>query len=437
MDLFVVQNQHNLFFLDGDYHIWNSPLQDDKSLLKIRESIRAPFILRMMLHAFTEEIFWKTVRTHYVFSKYAQKRKLNLSLGFKENDWMIFNLQQIGYYRVNYDLWNWRKISYYLNFDNYTKIHVLNRAQIIDNAFHLMIGGQLLSYVFWDIIRYMHREEDYIAWYPMFKVLEYLSSAFIVLEENIEKFTGTISDILKNVLKKIKYKEIDDTDKLRNFTTRITCKKKANKKLKQHLQDPTKHKLLPWWKEWTYCKGLIITTKNETWELMHTKGLEKSDTKFFEYLACPEDINLIKKYLDDIRYKQYNSTEQKYQYHSYGFLHIITKHAKNQIILEYILDHFNEIRPKNVHLTAALIIIINNVYLENQTQQILNKDEYFIETNLVEMNNTEDRFKRHHIKEMSDTVIDKDYFYYKYKQKILSRNNEIKRQKQYLKNFFY
>ncbi|XP_029160351.1 aminopeptidase N-like isoform X3 [Nylanderia fulva] len=210
------------------------------------------------------------------------------------------------YYRVNYDEQNWQRISTYLKSDNYTKIHVLNRAQIIDDAFNLMITGELTGVVFWNVILYLQKEEDYIPWYPMFKALEYLSSTFIMLKEQIKNFTSEVRQILHEILKRIKYEEIDDTDKLRIclrqeaarwacFFGDITCKKVANNKLTQHLQDPAKYKLLPWWKEWTYCKGLMITTiNNTTWELVYTKGLNKSDSKFLKYLACPENINLIK-----------------------------------------------------------------------------------------------------------------------------------------------
>ncbi|XP_029169138.1 aminopeptidase N-like [Nylanderia fulva] len=168
MNLFVVQNQHNSFSLDGDYHMWKSPLPDD-SLFNIRKSIRAPFLLRMVQHAFTEELFWKSVRS-YAFG---------------------------------------------------------NR--------------------------------------------------------------------------------------------------------------------LPWKQEWTYCKGLMITTINETtWESVFDIGVNKSDAKFLEYLACPEDIDVIIYYLKN---KRYHSIKREYQLDVNSFLHIITKHAKNPTILKYILDHFNEVKP--------------------------------------------------------------------------------------------
>ncbi|XP_029160350.1 uncharacterized protein LOC114932355 isoform X2 [Nylanderia fulva] len=198
---------------------------------------------------------------NFTYYMVCTEKDLKLSLPFEENGWMIFNIQQTG---------------------------------------------ELTGVVFWNVILYLQKEEDYIPWYPMFKALEYLSSTFIMLKEQIKNFTSEVRQILHEILKRIKYEEIDDTDKLRIclrqeaarwacFFGDITCKKVANNKLTQHLQDPAKYKLLPWWKEWTYCKGLMITTiNNTTWELVYTKGLNKSDSKFLKYLACPENINLIK-----------------------------------------------------------------------------------------------------------------------------------------------
>ncbi|XP_029160193.1 aminopeptidase N-like [Nylanderia fulva] len=110
-----------------------------------------------------------------------------ISFSSEEDGWVIINLQQIGYYRVNYDDENWRRISYYLYYYDFTTIHVLNRAQIIDDVFHLVIAGHLNASIFWNITLYLGKEEDYIAWYPMFKALEYMFGTFPV-EENTEKF---------------------------------------------------------------------------------------------------------------------------------------------------------------------------------------------------------------------------------------------------------
>ncbi|XP_029155147.1 uncharacterized protein LOC114928225 [Nylanderia fulva] len=161
--------------------------------------------------------------------------------------------------------------------------------------------------------------------------------------------------MLNELLEKIQYEEIDDADELRIclrqeaarwacFFGHTICIEKAKNKLEQHIKDPIKHRLLPWWKTWTYCRGLMITTRDETtFESVYTIGVKKADYKFSEYLACIGDTDFIKYYLS---YKQYNNTKQENRFLVNTFLHFITKHAKNPIILQYIFDNFNEIKPK-------------------------------------------------------------------------------------------
>ncbi|XP_029666239.1 aminopeptidase N-like [Formica exsecta] len=105
-----------------------------------------------------------------------------LPLRYREDGWIIFNIQQIGYYRINYDTRYWQKIALYLNSENYRKIHVLNRAQIIDDAFHFMLLHKLKAPIFWELTKYLSQEIDYIAWYPMFKAIQYISNSFTYLE---------------------------------------------------------------------------------------------------------------------------------------------------------------------------------------------------------------------------------------------------------------
>ncbi|XP_050465111.1 aminopeptidase N-like, partial [Cataglyphis hispanica] len=62
--------------------------------------------------------YWLNTSSSYLF---------NLKL--KTTDWLIFNIQQVGHYRVNYDRDNWKRIAFYLTTENYMKMHVLNRAQ--------------------------------------------------------------------------------------------------------------------------------------------------------------------------------------------------------------------------------------------------------------------------------------------------------------------
>jgi len=55
---------------------------------------------------------------------------------------------------------------------------VLNRAQLIDDAFYFLMNDQLPLSIFLDLTQYLKQETDYVAWYPMFKALEYMSGFF-------------------------------------------------------------------------------------------------------------------------------------------------------------------------------------------------------------------------------------------------------------------
>ena len=68
-----------------------------------------------------------------------------------------------GYYRVNYDTANWKLLIKQLN-DDHTKIHVINRAQIIDDALNLARAGLLDYNLALGVTSYLNKETEYIPW---------------------------------------------------------------------------------------------------------------------------------------------------------------------------------------------------------------------------------------------------------------------------------
>lgn len=104
-----------------------------------------------------------------------------------------------GYYRVNYDTKNWKKIAKYLNSMEYTKIHVLNRAQIIDDAYHFLITRKINSSVFWEITNYLSQETNFIAWYPMIKALEHMSSVLPLSDKRVYDIKVILNFVNRNI----------------------------------------------------------------------------------------------------------------------------------------------------------------------------------------------------------------------------------------------
>ncbi|KAF2905524.1 hypothetical protein ILUMI_00649, partial [Ignelater luminosus] len=76
------------------------------------------------------------------------------------------------YYRVNYDRENWERIIDFVTTDKFKSIHVLNRAQLLEDAFYFAYIHELS----WDIPlklgEYLKQERDYIALAAFSSVLE-------------------------------------------------------------------------------------------------------------------------------------------------------------------------------------------------------------------------------------------------------------------------
>jgi aminopeptidase N len=50
------------------------------------------------------------------------------------SQWVIFNIQLAGLYKIKYDEQNYKLIVDTLNSDDFDSIHVINRAQLIDDV---------------------------------------------------------------------------------------------------------------------------------------------------------------------------------------------------------------------------------------------------------------------------------------------------------------
>lgn len=81
-----------------------------------------------------------------------------------QNNWVIFNIQLAGLYKVKYDVENYKLLVETLNSDDYNTINVINRAQLIDDAMDLAWVGRQDYGIALDMINYLKRESDYIPW---------------------------------------------------------------------------------------------------------------------------------------------------------------------------------------------------------------------------------------------------------------------------------
>ncbi|CAH1252129.1 TRHDE [Branchiostoma lanceolatum] len=112
------------------------------------------------------------VSIHDVF--WLRKREEDFHFDINGSSWLLANTNQSGYYRVNYDVTNWRLLTEDLNSDNFQNIPAQSRSGLIDDAFNLVRSGDLTPAVALNLSRYLKRERDYLPWLAAERAFGYL-----------------------------------------------------------------------------------------------------------------------------------------------------------------------------------------------------------------------------------------------------------------------
>lgn len=106
----------------------------------------------------------------------AQSRTFD---GPDDNDWIVVNKQNTGYYRVQYDQHNYDLLLAEVNSDNWKNIHVSNRAQLLDDAINLAKARHIDINIAFGFLNSLRRENDlpdaYAPWATANNALTYLN----------------------------------------------------------------------------------------------------------------------------------------------------------------------------------------------------------------------------------------------------------------------
>lgn len=116
---------------------------------------------------------------------------------------------------------------------------------------------------------------------------------------------------------------------------------------------------MPWWREWTYCNGLM-TADNTTWYKVIHKYMEKPDYTHLKSLACSEclairAIGAMREY-SELPSQRYDK-KLKHNVRIYIFHSIVARHAKNDTILDYILANFDEVKPRYKYIFSYRYVV--------------------------------------------------------------------------------
>lgn len=160
-------------------------------------------------------------------------------LNVPKADWLLLNKRQAYYYRVNYDDDNWLLLADELNKGDFNKIDLLNRAQLVDDAFDLARFDHLDYTVAMHIVKYLIKEQDYIPWAAADNGLTELYRLMRDSDTTSGLFMKFVRELIEPVYKKLGVARRQPDDHLtrlhRNLAIKWACRTGSEECLKDTL----------------------------------------------------------------------------------------------------------------------------------------------------------------------------------------------------------
>lgn len=227
------------------------------------------------------------------------------------DSWVIFNTQQVGYYRVNYDESSWHSIHHALLASNHDGIHVLNRAQVVDDVLNLARGNLLDYQMAFDILDYLPTETHYIPWLSAINGLSYLSRRMAGQQSDL--FGAYVLKTFENVYQHLSFDE-KTTDRQTDHYNRAQvlqwlckynhadCVAKAKEEFQKARADETY--LVPVnIRQVVYCMGVRHGDKDSyswLWNRYLQEDMATEQVLLLNAMGCIEDEEILATHLGNV-----------------------------------------------------------------------------------------------------------------------------------------
>ncbi|KAK6644232.1 hypothetical protein RUM43_000499 [Polyplax serrata] len=255
--------------------------------------------------------FNKTYPSHW----FKREEQISIENLPSEKDWILLNIQQTGFYRVNYDDRNWKMlIDYLMNPALFGNISPINRAQLLDDALNLA-RAELLSYdVAMNVTAYLSNEVEYLPWRSAFTAFSYMDN-MLIKTGGYDKFKKYILKLIEKLYNEVGF-EARPNDPQLTIYKRIhvllwacslghgNCVKNSVALFKKwkETQDPDKsNPISPDLKSIVYCTALKVGSEedwNFAWERFKKANVASERDLLLEALGCTRDVAILSRALD-------------------------------------------------------------------------------------------------------------------------------------------
>ncbi|GAB1295568.1 Thyrotropin-releasing hormone-degrading ectoenzyme [Apodemus speciosus] len=251
-------------------------------------------------HVSSEAIIWVSNKSEHHRITYLDK-----------GSWILGNINQTGYFRVNYDLRNWRLLIDQL-IRNHEVLSVSNRAALIDDAFSLARAGYLPQHIPLEIIRYLSEEKDFLPWhaasralYPLDKLLDRMENYNIFNEYILKQVATTYIKLgwpknnFNGSLVQASYQHEEVIMLACSFGNKH-CHQQASTLISDWISS-NRNRIPLNVRDIVYCTGVSLLDE-DVWEFIwmkfHSTTAVSEKKILLEALTCSDDRNLLSRLLN-------------------------------------------------------------------------------------------------------------------------------------------
>ncbi|XP_021377931.1 uncharacterized protein LOC110466016 isoform X1 [Mizuhopecten yessoensis] len=274
---------------------------------------------------------------------------ITLRKPMQDGDWFLANVQQFGFYRVNYDSDNWVALTNQLKTDHKI-IHTINRGQLINDAWNLANSGELSLQIALDMIDYLTEELDYVPWYAALAQLGY-ADEMLMRTEVYGDFTTVIRNLIAKPFESVGLHK-KDTDGHLERMLRISmssqacgygieeCVETATNMFQEWMVDPGNNKIDPDVKQAVYCAGIAEGGALE-WDFLYSQYKTSNNAaekkRILYSLSCSKEPWILRKYLD----MSLDSAEVRKQDASYVIIYVSHHSIGRDIAWNFVRDKWD------------------------------------------------------------------------------------------------
>ncbi|KAM6937865.1 alanyl (membrane) aminopeptidase-like b [Xenentodon cancila] len=328
-DMLIMNDLHSAFARDAliSSHPLSMPPEEVQTSFEIFglfddiSYAKGAMVLRMLADFVGENAFNNGMRNYLKTFKGGNTDSNDLWNSIeKRGEWILANVNCTGYYRVNYNPENWQRLLTQLE-TNRDQIPLMNRGQLIDDAFNLARAKQVDVTLALNSTRFLHEEREFLPWESAVRNLDY----FIQMFDRSEVY-GPMQVYLREQVKDLynffrNYTDSstvpDDHSLQHNQITAIEvacsnglpeCIEMAEEKFADWMNsNSSTNRIHPNLRSVIYCEAVAAGGKKE-WEFawkMYQRSTDTSEKdQLRRALSCTKETWLLNRYLEYTLYPE-------------------------------------------------------------------------------------------------------------------------------------